>query len=65
MTGAADSVTWSIGGDAKDGGQWEADFYSNLPSGQREGIQPYGIAGTFEAEHGDAARMVGAFGAHR
>ncbi len=65
VTGAADSVTWSIGGDAKDGGQWEADFYSNLPANQREGIQPYGIAGTFEAEHGDAARMVGAFGAHR
>ena len=37
VTGAADSVTWSIGGDARDGGQWEADFYSNLPADQREG----------------------------
>ena len=65
VTGADDTVTWSIGGDAKDGGAWEADFYSNLPSAQRANVQPYGIAGTFEAEHGDAAKMAGAFGAHR
>ena len=59
------SVTWSIAGDAKDGGAWEADFYSNVPTTDSDGVQPYGIAGTFEAEHGDAARMIGAFGAHR
>ena len=60
-----DGVTWSIGGDAKDGGVWEADFYSNLPTDESNGVQPYGIAGTFSAAHGDAARMIGAFGAHR
>ena len=64
VTGAEDGVTWSIGGDAKDGGEWEADFYSNLPTAESTGVQPYGIAGTFQAEHGDAARMIGAFGAH-
>ena len=71
ISGAAvtgSSTSWTIGGDTQDlstENPWEANFYSNLPVGDRAGVQPYGIAGTFEASHGSAARMAGAFGAHR
>ena len=64
-----EDVSWSIGGRATEGGEWEADFYSNLASGQRTGVVPSGIAGTFSAEYHDTSgadigRMMGAFGAH-
>ena len=58
-------TTWTINGAPLDSGSWEAQFYSNLPSGQREGVVPYGIAGTFQADYGTVGRMIGAFGAHR
>ena len=63
------STSWTIGGDTQDLSTdvpWRANFYSNLPEeDDRANVQPYGIAGTFEASHGSAARMAGAFGAHR
>ena len=56
---------WSIGSDnADEGGSWSASFYSDLPANQRTGVVPYGVAGTFTAEHSGAAKMIGAFGAH-
>ena len=70
ISGAAvrgSSTSWTIGGDTQDlsDSPWRANFYSNLPEADRASVQPYGIAGTFEASHGSAARMAGAFGAHR
>ncbi len=71
-TADADGVTWSIDGVPDDSGQWEAGFYSNLPTGTTglAQVQPHGIAGTFEAQYdgsgvGPTAAMIGAFGAHR
>ena len=58
-------VTWSINGAPRDSGEWEAQFYSNLPLSESMGVVPYGIAGTFEADYGSVARMIGAFGAHK
>lgn len=58
-------VTWTINGAPLDSGSWEAQFYSNLPADQRVGVVPYGVAGTFQAEYGTVARIIGAFGAHR
>lgn len=65
-TDAADpgGVTWTINGAPLDSGSWEAQFYSNLPADQRTGVVPYGIAGTWQADYGTVARMIGAFGAH-
>ncbi|MCY4497332.1 MAG: hypothetical protein OXC14_08610 [Rhodospirillaceae bacterium] len=66
VTGSTSS--WTIGDNTKDlttGTPWEANFYSNLPEDDRASVQPYGIAGTFEATHGSSAKMAGAFGAHR
>ena len=59
-----DGVSWSIGGNAHEGGSWEANFYSNLALAQRTGVVPSGIAGTFEAEYTEVGRLIGAFGAH-
>ena len=64
-----DGVSWSIGGRATEGGEWEADFYSNLTTAQRTGVVPSGVAGTFWAEYhdtqgADVGRLIGAFGAH-
>ena len=39
-----DGVSWSIGGRATEGGEWEAAFYSNFAD--PDGIVPSGIAGT-------------------
>ena len=69
VSNTSDGVSWSIGGRATEGGEWEADFYSNLASVQRTGVVPSGIAGTFSAEYHDTSganigRMMGAFGAH-
>ena len=59
-------VTWTINGNpAADSGAWEAAFYSNLPVAESTGVVPYGIAGTFEADYGSTAELIGAFGAHR
>ncbi len=58
-------VTWTINGAPLDSGSWEAQFYSNLPADEDTGVMPYGIAGTFQADYGTVARMIGAFGAHR
>ena len=67
-----DGVTWTINGVPDDSGQWEAGFYSNLPTDTTdlERVQPHGIAGTFAAQYdgsgvGPTAAMIGAFGAHR
>ena len=62
---ASPTTTWTIDGAAHDGGNWSASFYSNLPADDRNGVVPTGIAGEFRAEHGDDARMIGVFGAHR
>ena len=58
-------TTWTIDGAAHDGGSWSGNFYSDLPSADRNNVVPIGIAGEFRAEHGDDARMIGVFGAHR
>ena len=67
---ASGTSAWSIGvlettDNVDEGGSWSANFYSNLPANQRTGVMPYGVAGTFTAEHSGAANMIGAFGAHR
>lgn len=69
---AANGVTWTIDDTPLDSGAWEATFYSHLPLNESEGVQPYGIAGTFEAEYGSTATddtptaaLIGAFGAHK
>ena len=63
--GARGTSAWSIGTDADEGGEWAASFYSQLPANQRTGVVPYGVAGTFTAEHSGIAKMIGAFGAHK
>ena len=63
--GARGTSAWSIGTDADEGGEWSASFYSELPSNERTGVVPYGVAGSFTAEHSGIAKMIGAFGAHR
>ena len=61
---AADTVSWSIRGLPRDGGQWEAQFYSNFES-PADTAQPTGVAGAFTAQYGDHRKMIGAFGAER
>ena len=61
---SADTVSWTIRGLPRDGGQWEAAFYSNFES-PADTAQPTGVAGAFTAQYGDHRRMVGAFGAER
>lgn len=58
-------TTWTIDGAAHDGGSWSGNFYSDLPSADRGSVVPIGIAGEFYAVHGDDARMIGVFGAHK
>ena len=60
----ANTVSWSISGLPRDGGQWEAAFYSNFES-PAPTAQPTGVAGAFSAQYGDHRRMIGAFGAER
>ena len=64
---ASGTSAWTIGPgthNVDEGGEWSANFYSDLPANQRTGVVPYGVAGTFTAEHSGAANMIGAFGAH-
>ncbi len=66
----ADDVTWTIDGIPDDSGEWEAQFYANLPTTGTVTYQPHGIAGTFQAEYdpsdtGPRAAVIGGFGAHR
>ena len=60
-----DGVIWTIGDDpAAAGGSWEANFYSNLASGDRDSdLVPSGIAGTFRATYDQVGHLIGAFGA--
>ena len=58
-------VSWSIGGNAHEGGLWETNFYSNLAAADRNNSQPTGIAGTFQATYTTVGKLDGAFGAHR
>ena len=60
----ANSVSWSIRGLPRDGGQWEAQFYSNFESPAAT-AQPTGVAGAFTAQYETHRRIVGAFGAER
>ena len=60
----ADSVSWSIRELPRDGGEWEAQFYSNFEE-PADTAQPTGVAGAFTAQYGDHRKMVGAFGAER
>lgn len=60
----ADSVSWSIRGLPRDGGQWEAAFYSNFESPAAT-AQPTGVAGAFTAQYGTHRKMIGSFGAER
>ena len=60
----ADSVSWSIRGLPRDGGQWEAQFYSNFENPATT-AQPTGVAGAFTAQYGNHRKMIGAFGAER
>ena len=59
-----DSVSWSIRGLPRDGGQWEAKFYSNFVE-PAPTASPTGVAGAFTAQYGNHRRMIGAFGAER
>ena len=58
-------VTWSIGTRDRDGGTWQADFFSDLPSADRANTVPSGIAGQFTAQFNDVGSLVGAFGAEK
>ena len=60
----ASNVSWSIRGLPRDGGQWEAAFYSNFESPAAT-AQPTGVAGAFTAQYGDHRKMIGSFGAER
>ena len=60
----ANSVSWSIRELPRDGGEWEAQFYSNFESPAAT-AQPTGVAGAFTAQYGDHRKMIGAFGAER
>ena len=64
VDGPANSVSWSIRGLPRDGGEWEAQFYSNFEAPATT-AQPTGVAGSFTAQYGTHRRMVGAFGAER
>ena len=64
VAAADDTVSWSIRGLPRDGGQWEARFYSNFESPAAT-AQPTGVAGAFTAQYGDHRKMIGAFGAER
>ena len=67
VAAADDSVSWSIRGLPRDGGQWEAKFYSNFED-PADTAQPTGVAGAFTAQYGvdeDHRKMIGAFGAER
>ena len=61
---ADDTVSWSIRGLPRDGGHWEAQFYSNFEA-PADTAQPTGVAGAFTAQYGAHRKMVGAFGAER
>jgi len=63
-TPADDTVSWTIRGLPRDGGQWEAAFHSNFESPAAT-AQPTGVVGSFTAQYGDHRKMVGAFGAER
>ena len=64
VAAAANTVSWSIRDLPRDGGQWEAKFYSNFED-PAETAQPTGVAGAFTAQYGAHRKMVGAFGAER
>ena len=61
VTGAADSVSWTIDGNTQEGGSWNAEFQSELDDYQ--GHIPEGVTGTFDAEYADVGRLQGAYGA--
>ena len=56
------SVNWTIAGNTESGGEWEAQFFSNITP--YAGHIPEGVAGQFEAVFNDVGRLTGAFGAH-
>lgn len=64
VAAADDTVSWTISGLPRDGGQWEAQFYSNFETPAAT-AQPTGVAGAFTAQYGTHRKMVGAFGAER
>lgn len=64
VAAAADTVSWTIRGLPRDGGQWEAAFHSNFESPATT-AQPTGVVGAFTAQYGAHRKMVGAFGAER
>lgn len=57
-------VSWSIGDNTQDGGEWSASFHSNFAS-PGANVQPTGVAGAFAAQHGSFRKLIGAFGAER
>ena len=64
VAAAADTVSWTISGLPRDGGHWEAKFYSNFEA-PADTAQPTGVAGAFTAQYGEHRKTVGAFGAER
>ena len=56
------SVNWTIAGNAESGGEWEAEFFSDIDP--YAGHIPEGVAGQFEAQFNTVGRLIGAFGAH-
>ena len=61
ITGPADSTVWSIGGEAAEkSGEWGGAFRGDLDGGV-----PEIMTGAFYSEHGNSAKMVGAFGVNK
>ena len=65
MTGGSVSegtVDWTIAGNTESGGEWEAQFFSDVTPYVSH--IPEGVAGQFDAVFNDVGRLTGAFGAH-
>ena len=59
----AGDVSWTIGGNTQDGGNWNGMFHSEITP--HVDTHPEGVTGTFDAQYSNVGRMVGAFGATR
>ena len=56
-------VSWTIGGNTEDGGNWNGAFHSEITP--HVDTVPEGVVGTFDAQYSSVGRMVGTFGATR
>ena len=56
------TVSWTIAGNTEEGGEWDAQLFSESTYG---GQVPEGVSGGFEAQFSDVGRLIGAYGAHK